>query len=193
MHTATQKQAIIPNAILAMLIFVGTEVMFFAALISAFLVIKAQIPFWPPPGEPRLPAVATAFNTGVLLASWVLLHLAGKSYAIQFQLAKTRRLMLIGIGLGAFFVLFQGYEWIQMISFGLTMVSSVYGGLFYFIIGTHALHVTAALSFLVYLWTRMGDPSGERMDPSVLTAGRILWTFVVGIWPLLYALVYLDW
>ena len=193
MLAATQRQGMIPNAVLGMLIFIGTEIMFFAALISAFLVIKAQIPFWPPPGEPRLPLEATAFNTAVLLASWVALHKAGQSQAQQFLIAKTRRLILIAIGLGAFFVLFQGFEWIRLVTFGMTLQSSVYGGLFYVIIGAHALHVTGALMFLVYVWMRMEDRGGDRLNPSVLTAARVLWSFVVGVWPILYGLVYVSW
>ncbi|MDH4248902.1 MAG: cytochrome c oxidase subunit 3 [Deltaproteobacteria bacterium] len=193
MNVATQRQGMIPNAVLGMLIFIGTEIMYFSALISAFLVIKAQVPFWPPPGEPRLPVEATAFNTLVLLGSWVALHMAGRSQANHFQNEKTRRLLLIAIGMGAFFVLFQGAEWVRMISFGLTMVSSVYGGMFYVIIGSHALHVTGALAFLVYLWMRMEDRGQERLNPAVLTAARILWTFVVGVWPILYLLVYINW
>ena len=38
-------------------------------MISAFLIVKGGSAVWPPPGQPRLPIEATAFNTAVLLAS----------------------------------------------------------------------------------------------------------------------------
>ncbi|GIT63008.1 MAG: hypothetical protein Ct9H300mP21_05540 [Pseudomonadota bacterium] len=45
---------------IGMLIFMVTEAMFFAALISAYLVIRAGLEEWPPWGQPRLPGLNTA-------------------------------------------------------------------------------------------------------------------------------------
>ena len=59
----------VSSGVLGMLIFMVTEAMFFAGLVSAYLVIRAGIEEWPPWGQPRLPVVATAFNTVILLAS----------------------------------------------------------------------------------------------------------------------------
>jgi len=183
---------VLPNQVLGMLIFIGTEVMFFSALISAYLVIHSQRFEWPPAGQPRLPVEATAFNTVVLLLSWVVLFLAGRQAAKKADHRKVRLLIGLSILLGAFFVVFQGYEWVRLVGFGLTMASSVYGALFYLIIGSHAVHVTAALGFLVSVWFRIGRDNGKGMDPAVFDAARILWTFVVGVWPLLYYLVYIS-
>ena len=47
--------------------------------------------------------------------------------------------------LGAFFVLFQGVEWVALLREGLTLTSSTHGAFFYLIIGTHALHAVVAL------------------------------------------------
>ena len=44
---------------------------------------------------------------------------------------------------GAIFLVIQGYEWIELIHFGLTVSSSVYGGLFYTLIGFHACMLPA--------------------------------------------------
>ena len=65
----------IPSAVLAMLIFVVAEVMFFAGVLSAYTIVKSgTLPgMWPPPGQPRLPAGETAFNTAALLMSGVVL------------------------------------------------------------------------------------------------------------------------
>ena len=48
--------------------------------------------------------------------------------------------------LGGVFLLIQGYEWARLIHFGLTVSSSIYGGLFYTLIGFHAFHVAGALA-----------------------------------------------
>ena len=56
----------VSSGVIGMLIFMVTEAMFFAALISAYLVIRSGIEEWPPWGQPRLPIETTAFNTLVL-------------------------------------------------------------------------------------------------------------------------------
>jgi heme/copper-type cytochrome/quinol oxidase subunit 3 len=172
-------------------IFLGTEAMFFAALISAYLVIRAGEPVWPPLGQPRLPVAATAANTLVLVASGALCWRAGRAFASRFRSGRSAGLLTWAWALGALFVLLQGSEWVRLVRFGLTLGSGVYVGLFYVIVGTHAAHVTGALGMLGYVAWRLSRPGERASDSSVFQAARMLWYFVVGIWPLLYVLVYL--
>src|SRR5205085_2530251 len=51
--------------------------------------------------------------------------------------------------LGALFLAVQGYEWIRLIGFGLSLASGVYGTTFFALIGLHGLHVLAALVWLL--------------------------------------------
>ncbi len=191
MVAVSAKKAVLPNAILGMLIFIGTEVMFFAALISAFIALRTGETFWPPAGQPRLPIEATAFNTLVLLGSGVVMYRAGKAFAMPFLAGRAPKLLMASILLGAFFVLFQGYEWVRLIGFDLTVSSSLYGSLFYVIIGAHALHVTAALCFLISIHRKLSSAERLETEAEIFAAARIFWYFVVGIWPVLYGLVYL--
>ncbi len=174
------------NGIVAMLLFVVTEVMFFAGLISAFIVTRAGV-VWPPPDQPRLPVETTAMNTLLLLASGMMLYRANIAFA-EVDLGRTQKFLTLAIGLGAFFVTFQGYEWARLISFGLTMRSSTYGSFFYLLIGAHALHAVAALVALSYCSLLCGRRTITR---SVFSASQIFWYFVVLLWPVLYVLVYL--
>ena len=180
----------ISSGVFGMLIFMVTEAMFFAGLISAYMVIRAGIEEWPPWGQPRLPVVATAFNTVVLLASGFIM---GHSRACfkKNELALGRRWLGISILLGAFFLVFQGYEWIQLLKFGFTLSSSVYGGLFYLLIGAHGFHVMGALAILIYAWYRI-KTQGNPITPEGLFPFQLLWYFVVCVWPVLYVLVYLS-
>ena len=61
----------IPSGVLGMFMFVAIEMMMFAGLISAFVIVKGAAVggVWPPPGQPRLPVEDTAFNTAALLLS----------------------------------------------------------------------------------------------------------------------------
>ena len=71
---------------------------------------------------------------------------------------------------------------------GLTMASGAHGAFFYLLIGCHGLHAVFALGFLVFVW--VGSVRG-RFSESAFWAAEVFWYFVVGMWPLLYWLVYL--
>jgi len=180
----------VSSGVVGMLIFIVTESMFFAALISAYLVIRSGLDEWPPWGQPRLPVESTAFNTLVLLASGLLMAYS-RALLHKNKILEGRRWLGISILLGTFFLISQGSEWVQLINFGLTVSSSVYGGLFYLIIGAHGVHVIGTLMVLLYAWNRLRDPKNP-ISPERLFPFQLLWYFVVFVWPILYVLVYLT-
>jgi len=180
----------ISNGVLGMVFMLATEAMFFAGLISSYLVNRAAIPGWPPVGQPRLPVEVTAVNTLVLLASGVVFFLFARTQKNKVRSGGLRYL-LIAIILGANFLIIQGAEWVKLISFGLSSTSGLYGAFFYLIIGAHAIHAMAGLTILVYLYFSLRkEPAGADAGNRVTVSG-MYWYFVVGIWPLLYYLVYL--
>ena len=71
---------------------------------------------------------------------------------------------------------------------GLTLTSSTLGRFFYLIVGLHALHAVVALGVLAYTWLRL---QRGWLAQSQLAAAQVFWYFVVGLWPVLYAVVYL--
>jgi cytochrome c oxidase subunit III len=184
--SAVEKR--LPNSVLGMIIFVAAEIMFFAALMSAHTIARATVPggVWPPPGQPRLPVGRTAFNTGILLLSGVLLVLANR----RARESSERALPYVGgaIAAGFAFVLLQGVEWVRLLREGLTMTSSSHGAFFYLIVGAHALHAVVAIAALaaIYFPLRRGTLSASRF-----AATQIFWYFVVLLWPIIYLRVYL--
>ena len=181
------KTPVVPHGVLGMLLFVLTEIMVFAGLISAFTIAKASAPVWPPPGQPRLPVEATAFNSLILLASGVALLFAHRAFH-RGDRAGMLKPMWLALGLGGTFVIIQGYEWVSLISEGLTMMSSSYGAFFYLIVGIHALHAFAAIGMLAIATNRL---QSGWLTPGFFGATEIFWFFVVGVWAVLYVVVYL--
>jgi heme/copper-type cytochrome/quinol oxidase subunit 3 len=185
-----ELRPLVPSSVVGMLIFVMAEAMFFAALFSAYSIVSAGADNWPPLGQPRLPVASTAFNTlALLLSGWTMFRANRHFAARPPRLKSTRQFLLATLLLGGFFVLFQGFEWLRLLRYGLTMVSNSYGSFFYLLIGTHALHAIAALTvlFLVFSKLRQG-----RMSKGQFWGAQVFWYFVVAVWPVLYILVYLN-
>ncbi len=184
------SEPLVSNARLGLLMFLGAEAMFFAGLIGAFLVFRLNSPVWPPLSQPRLPVAVTGINTAFLLLSAVTMHLALMAIRAGRQTALARHLLVTAL-LGGVFLGIQGYEWVRLVHFGLTMWSGIYGATFYTLIGCHGLHVFGAVIWLsvVLLMARQGHFTARRHAGVELCA--MYWNFVVGLWPVLYALVYL--
>jgi cytochrome c oxidase subunit 3 len=181
------RQPVIENQVLGTLVFIVTEIMTFAGLISGLVIVKAnQLGPWPPPDQPRLPIEATAFNTLVLLASGVALFQAWRAY--KRKPIEAKRPLGLAIGLGLFFVVFQGREWVQLIGEGLTLTSSTLGAFFYLIVGAHAAHAVVAIGLLGLCYWRL---SRLELAPGTFLGVQMFWYFVVGLWPILYVQVYL--
>lgn len=177
------RKTAIPNSVFAMLIFVTTEIMFFFALVSSHTVIKSTAGVWSPPEAVRLPILTTGFNTLVLLSSGVLLYLAGRNFGKE----KARTLFALAIVTGLFFVTLQGYEWVQLIRYGLTMTSGVFGATFFLLVGSHGLHAASGVLAMMIVYRLMGQ---GRINSDHFKALQIFWFFIVLIWPLFYGLVY---
>jgi len=182
----SRRQPLVASSVMAMLLFVIIEAMLFAGMISAFTIIRSGAMIWPPPDQPRLPIERTAINTIALLASGLLLFVAHRRFRLDPE--RARLPLLLSMLFGAFFVVFQGFEWVALIREDLTLTSSSMGSFFYLIVGTHALHAVAALGVLAYAWTRL---QRGWLASSQLIAAQVFWYFVVGMWPVIYLVVYL--
>jgi cytochrome c oxidase subunit 3 len=181
-----RRGPLVPSGVLGMAMFISTEVMFFAGLISAFVVLRAQAIGWPPPDQPRLPVGVTGVNTAVLLASGWTVHRAVA--ALRRGERGFVRWLGVTAALGALFLAVQGFEWVRLIGFGLTTSSSLYGATFYTLVGAHGLHVLAAVVVLLVALQRA--TRGGYRTPGSLDPIQMYWVFVVAVWPVLYLLVY---
>ena len=186
--THRRREPVVPSGVFGMLVFIFTEVMFFAGLVSAHAIVRSQAAgqMWPPYGQPRLPVQETAINSMALLVSGVVLVLTW--FAYRRDPSGARIPLLLSIVLGLVFVSMQGVEWAALLADGLTLQSSAYGGFFYLIVGSHALHALGALGGLVWAFDRLDK---NRLTSSQLATVSAFWYFVVLVWPLLYWKVYL--
>lgn len=185
-----EKTARLEPAKLGLLLFIAMEIMFFAGLISAFTMFRFNPLPWPPVGQPRLPVEVTLINSLVLLFSgftlqWAVEYLEKGNYSAF--LAKVQSTAW----LGSLFLVVQGFEWVRLLHFGLTLSSGVYGGFFYALVGLHGIHVAGGLSVILWLWKRASRVRNAQWNILPAELCRMYWFFVVGLWPVLFILVYL--
>jgi len=185
------RRPVLTTARIGVILFLVTEVMLFAGLLTAFLVLKGRAPVWPPPGQPRLPVAATAVNTVVLLLSGAaMLRAVAQSRRIG---GETAAWLAAAAGLGLAFLVGQGIEWVRLLGYGFTTGSGVYGSTFYVVVGIHAAHVLVAVLALAVIWalSLVGQITPAHREPVVIVA--FFWLFVVLVWPILYLLLYQPW
>jgi heme/copper-type cytochrome/quinol oxidase subunit 3 len=119
-HVHLQYQPGLPltRGKLIMWLFLSTEIMFFAALLGSYVVLRFGAAIWPKPHHVHLSEPIGAFNTFVLICSSVTIVLALEAAkANKTGLAKIW--MLLTLVLGALFLGVKGYEYQAKFSHGI--------------------------------------------------------------------------
>jgi heme/copper-type cytochrome/quinol oxidase subunit 3 len=180
----------VSNARLAMLMLIGAETMLFMGLIGAYVMFRFGRVTWPS-AQLYLPVAVTWGNTFVLLWSCYTMTRAVQAIRRGSEQYLVKWLSLTGI-LGTLFLFVQGYEWTQLIQDGLTISTGIYGATFYVLIGCHALHVLAAVIWLLaVLWLARRGYFSQQKSIGVEICG-MYWYFVGALWVVLFGLVYLN-
>ena len=175
-----------------MVLFIASEVMFFAAFFWAFfnasIMPTEAIGFtWPPPGVEALHVWELPFlNTLILLASGATVTWA--HHALKHGNRKQLTLGLaVTVLLGVIFLCIQGYEYASA-AFGFR--EGIYSSTFYMATGFHGFHVTVGAIFLgVCLWRAMKGHFKPEQHLG-FEAAAWYWHFVDVVWLFLFIWVY---
>ena len=168
--------------------FIGSECLFFATLISTYMVYKGASITGPYPEE-VLDIPLTTISTFVLLMSSLAMVLAldgvqkGKR-AGQFWL-------LMVILLGITFLGFQVYEFSHFVHVGLTIQQNVFGSSFFVLTGFHGAHVTGGVLWLSILLIRSLRGELPPQKSLQLEIAGLYWHFVDIVWIAIFTLIYL--
>ena len=179
------------------IIWLSSELMFFAALFAMYFTVRSEAPFdWPPVhgvGPTHVGPVdlhvgyALVFTT-VLVLSSVTCQL-GVFAAERGDVYRLRMWFTITFFMGAIFVAAQMNEYFGENTFSIS--SHPYGSVYYLTTGFHALHVTGGLvAFLVVLARTKFKPFTEDQATSAIVVSYY-WHFVDVVWVGLFATIYL--
>ncbi|CAB4957403.1 unannotated protein [freshwater metagenome] len=181
------------------IVWLGSEVMFFAALFAMYFSLKAQSPvMWSEMVE-KLNVPFALTNTIILVLS---------SFTAQFGVFAAERMQPRRTGLspmkwgmvewfflsfvmGAMFVSGQVWEYANLIQDQVTLNGNSYGSAFYITTGFHALHVTGGLiAFLIVIGrTFLAKKFGHAEATSAIVVSYY-WHFVDVVWIGLFLIIY---
>jgi heme/copper-type cytochrome/quinol oxidase subunit 3 len=187
-HTEHRSTSLSDRKLL-MWIFLASDCMFFAALIGTYLVYNGRSLVGPYPTD-ILDIPLTTVSTFVLLMSSFLMVLA--LHAIRENDIPKFRLWTLGVCLfGSLFLGFQVYEFRHFVQEGLTLQSSLFGSTFFTLTGTHGVHVSIGVLWLLSLLvTSYVRPMNSHDALGVEIAG-LYWHFVDIVWIIIFTVVYL--
>lgn len=184
------------------IIWLSSELMFFAALFASYFTIRAVSPeLWAQETE-KLNVPFSSVNTLILVLSSVTCQL-GVFAAERGQVGRTgsvfkvpgwglREWFILTYVMGAIFIGGQALEYAELVHEGVTIQSSGYGTMFYLTTGFHGLHVTGGL--LAFLFVLGRTYVARRFTHEQAVSAIVVsyyWHFVDVVWIALFATIYL--
>ena len=187
----------INTALLGMLLFIGSEVMFFAGLFGAYFNARAaalaQAQAWPPPGLENViePGVVPVVATIILIAS---------SFTMQYALSRIskgdrtgmNRALAITLVMGVTFLGMQAFDYYELlVEHGFGIDSGIYGTLFFTMTGFHGAHVFGGVVGITIILLRGVAGQFSARHHVAVEAVSAYWHFVDVVWIGLFTTIYL--
>ncbi len=185
------------------IVWLASELMFFAALFAMFFTLASVRPDDYAAGQELLSVPFSFTNTFILVLSSVTCQL-GVFAAERFQPSRVgawydvsrwgmREWYVVTFVMGSIFIAGQAYEYAVLISEGLTLQSSAFGSTFYITTGFHGLHVLGGLlAFLVVIGRTFAAKRFGHREETAAVVTSYYWHFVDVVWIALYVSVYFS-
>ncbi|WP_375390094.1 heme-copper oxidase subunit III [uncultured Amnibacterium sp.] len=200
LQTANTPAVNRPNPVaVGTIVWLGSEVMFFAGLFAIYFTLKTTQPgLWTESVE-HLNVPYAAVNTLILVSS---------SFTCQFGVFAAERLQSRATGwkpsewgmtewffltyaLGAIFVAGQVWEYATLVGEGISLSSSAYGSAFFLTTGFHGLHVTGGLiAFLLTIGRAYAVKTFGHKEATTAIVVSYYWHFVDVVWIGLFLVIY---
>lgn len=196
---------------IAIWLFLGSEVMFFASLIGAYLLTRGSA------GKPA--DIFRTDNLWLITINTFLLICSSVTMALSLGLVRRgsqrayKITLLLTILLGATFVFIQfAVEYPKLFSEGLWMNGNpdssivphiaglsneqltalrAFGPPFYLLTGFHGLHVTGGVFWNLLVWLKALRGGFSRENHLGIEAAGLYWHFVDLVWIVLFTIIYL--
>lgn len=162
---------------------IGSMVMMFAGLTSAYIVKRNQAGWQ----DYQLPP-EFLYSTVAIIISSLTMVLAKRAFKGR-MMARYRMLIFATLSLGIVFVVLQVLGFTHLYRMGLTHNSTVSVSFLYVIVGFHALHVAGGIVALLVLALRSRSKKERNYSSISVELAGIYWHFVDLLW--IYLLVFM--
>jgi len=177
------------STMLGFWLYLMSDCLIFACLFAIYAVLGRNYAAGPSPADLfDLPLVA--INTAMLLFSSITY-----GFAMLMMEKGNKRAMLLWLAItglfGAVFIGLELYEFIHLIHEGAGPQRSAFLSAFFTLVGTHGLHVTFGLIWLVTLMVQVGKYGLIEENKRRLMCLSMFWHFLDVIWIGVFSFVYL--
>ena len=191
-----------PNTVaVGTIVWLGSEVMFFAGLFAIYFTLKSVSPeLWAEQTEKLNVPFATTITIVLVLSSVTCQF--GVFAAERIQVSRTGSLFdmrkwgmtewfFMTYAMGAVFVTGQVYEYAMLVSEHVSLSSDSYGSAFYITTGFHGLHVAGGLiAFLLVLGRGFAVKNFGHKEATTAIVVSYYWHFVDVVWIGLFLIIY---
>lgn len=164
-------------------VFLGSVIMLFAALTSAYIVRRAD-GNWT---NFELPSLFWLTTVVILLSSvtmqWA--YVAGR----KENLSTARLMIFLTLGLGIAFLVGQFYGWVELVLIKVHLVGNPAGSFVYILTGLHGLHIVSAVVVLLLSLPALSQSKTPSERRRRLQMCATYWHFLGILW--LYLFVFL--
>jgi cytochrome c oxidase subunit III len=166
-------------------VWLASELMFFAGLFAAYFTLRSTTTPWPPAGV-ELSTGRTAIATGVLIASSVTMH-----GAVKAAQRADRRRAIAWLAVTAFLgLLFLSNQALEYADASFRISSHAYGSAFYLMTGFHGLHVIGGLLFMGAVAGAIGGRTSRVPPATTVEVCAYYWHFVDVVWVAMFTTIY---
>lgn len=169
------------------MVWLASELMFFAGLFASYFTIRATSAVWPPSGI-ELDPIREGLFTVVLLASSFTMQAGAHDLEVGDRRKAGRKWIVATVVLGAIFL---GNEILEWLTIGFAPSTNAYGSLFFLMTGFHGLHVLIGLLLMLGLLGRIVGPGPDPGDAPAVAGVTYYWHFVDVVWVALYVTIFL--
>jgi cytochrome c oxidase subunit III len=157
-------------------------------LVVSYFFLSTAVPQWPPTHTNPPYLLWGTINTGVILVSFIPNHLAKKA-AERLDLRGVRLWMIVTLAFG---FAFAAVRILEFKSLNCRWDQNAYGSIVWFNMGFHTAHVLTDMVDTIVLIVLMytGPIEGRRFVD--VSENSMYWNFVVVIWLVVYAVIYLG-
>jgi cytochrome o ubiquinol oxidase subunit 3 len=170
-------------------LFLITDVILFGTLFATFVVLRLNTDGGPT-GADLLEMNGIIISTFILLTSSFTSGIA----VLEMNKGNKRGLILwlaITALLGASFVFLEVNEFMHLVHEGANIGTSAYWSAFYVLVGTHGLHVSVGLVWMVALIVQLSRRGITPVTKRKVSIISLYWHFLDVVWIFVFTIVYL--